>query len=340
MLFNNNVKIEAIQKNKQTFKGIYNSNLLKKGFEFASSKGTLFSAGVSLTLSTVARPFVIMATPKTDKKNKQYACVKSISSSLINFGVMFGASVPLARAIDKIDANPQNYLKESTIKTLQNGEKILQKSKKYAFASQLFKLGLGFALAAPKSFLTGALIPPIMSKLFPNKAENKNFVNSQNKKQKEVSFTGKIPVENLSKGIGNVMNKNWFRLLTDKFYNTNFEMHLMMLTDVMATGAFMFSAKKSKKIDEDKKTPLIANAAIATGLSVLCGYTLDKLTEKPTQKFIDNFAKANANDPKLHKYIEGIKIAKAALLLGGIYYLVIPFISTFVSDKLVQKVEK
>ena len=79
------------------------------------------------------------------------------------------------------------------------------------------------------------------------------------------------------------------------------------------------------------------NAIISTGLSIAGGYTIDKCLEKPTEKFIKKFVEVNKDSKNLHKYIEGIHIAKAALLLGTIYYIIIPVISTFVSDKIGKK---
>ena len=49
-----------------------------------------------------------------------------------------------------------------------------------------------------------------------------------------------------------------------------------------------------------------------------------------------NFKKANKNLPDLEKYLDGIKIAKPAIILGGIYYIIIPLISTFIADRTVK----
>ena len=49
--------------------------------------------------------------------------------------------------------------------------------------------------------------------------------------------------------------------------------------------------------------------------------------------FIGGFIQANKDSKNLGKYIEGIKVAKPALILGGIYYIVIPIISTFFADR-------
>ena len=82
---------------------IYNSKILKKGLEFAADNGSLFVATASLALSTVARPIAIMATPKTDKENKKYACAKSLASSAVGYLLMFVASSPVARAVKNIE---------------------------------------------------------------------------------------------------------------------------------------------------------------------------------------------------------------------------------------------
>lgn len=297
---------------------IYNSKILKKGLEFAADNSALFVATTSLVLSTAARPLAILSTPKTDKENKKYAAAKSLASSAVGYLVMLAAATPLAKSIKKIDKNPSKYLKSETIKTLQAGEQNLLKSKKYGFATQLFKLGLGFLIAVPKSILTCALIPSFMEKIF--KKDN-------SARSKEPTFTG------LTKNIGKIIDTSFVKKLADKFHDTNFEMHMMALTDTLATAAFINRTAKSKKIEEDRKKALMYNAGISTALSVAGGYVLDRITKKPTEKFINNFKIANKNNPKLDKWVEGIRVAKPALILGGIYYVAIPVISTFLADR-------
>lgn len=290
---------------------IYTNRIFKKGLEFASNKSAIFVGSVSLALSTIARPIAILSTPNTNKENKKYACIKSFASTAVGYGLMLGASLPVSNALKEIDKNKTKYLKPQTLKRLST-------PKKYAFATQLFNLGLGFLIAIPKSILTCALIPPFMAKIFPKK-ENQ---------QKNISFTG-----NLSKGIGKLIDTNAVQKLTEKFYNTNFEQHIMCLTDVVATGAFITQTAKNKKIEQDRKKALMYNAGISTGLCIAGSYIIDKALKKPTEKFIENFRKANKNSPKLEKYVEGIRVAKPALILGGIYYIIIPVISTFLADR-------
>ena len=110
-------------------------------------------------------------------------------------------------------------------------------------------------------------------------------------------------------------------------------MHIIALTDVFSTGAFALETKRSKKIEENRKNALIYNSIISTGLSIISGYLIDKLLDKPTEKFIKNFKKANKGLPNLEKQVEGIRIAKPILIMAGIYYAIIPFISTYLEDR-------
>lgn len=315
--------MKITQSNSISFNGFYNNQLLKKSFKFAANNGALFAAGTSLVLSSIARPAVILSTPNTDKENKKLACAKSISSSVVGYLLMLLVSLPVTRQIKKIDKTPQRYLKQSTIKALKASEKSLTKSKGYIFATQLFKLGLGFLVAVPKSIMVCALIPPVLSKMFNKKTqlEEPQFGN------KNPSFNG------LAENIGRIVDKPFMQKFVEKFKNSNFAMHITALTDALATATFMQQTKKSKKIEQSRKKTLIYNSAISTGLSIVGGYALDKLLDKPTQKFVDKFSQINKNDKNLDKYVEGIKIAKPVLILGGLYYLVIPFISTFLADR-------
>ena len=308
---------------------IYNSKILKKGLEFAADNGSLFVATASLALSTVARPIAIMAAPKTDLENKKYACAKSLASSAVGYFLMLAASSPVAKAVKNIDKRPYEYLKKSTVENLKAGEKSLKASSRYKFASQLFKLGLGFVIAVPKSIMTCSLIPPFMSVLFNKKVNNEQ-------KDKQISFTGSGS-KSLSKLIGKAMDTSFIQKMSEKFHNTNFEQHIISLTDAAATTAFIAQTAHSRKIEQSRKKALMYNAAISTGLCIAGGYAINGLLEKPTEKFIKNFAQANKSSPKLGKYIEGIKVAKPALILGGIYYIIIPLISTFLADRFDRK---
>ncbi len=321
--------------------GIYNNKYFKKSLEFAKDNGALFSGSVSFALSTIARPIAIMATPNTDLENKKYACAKSFSSSAVGYLLMLCASLPVSKAIKNINKSPVKYLKNSTIDFFKKDSSGLEKSKTYNFATQLFTLGVGFVIAVPKSVMTCALIPPLMSKLFPEKHSDKQL-NARKKTDKtytKPSFTGgnSYVTEALSKGIGKIIDTKAVQKMSEKFHNTNFEQHIMSLTDVLITASFMQQTAQSKHIEEKRKKPLMYNAAISTGLCLTGGYAVNGMIKKHFDKFVENFSEVNKNSPKLDKYIEGLRIAKSTLILGGIYYIIIPLISTFLADRIDRK---
>ena len=84
---------------------------------------------------------------------------------------------------------------------------------------------------------------------------------------------------------------------------------------------------------------MIINAVLSTGLTLAGGFAADKLTQKPMNKFLENLAKANKDNPNLPKYIEGAKVLKPILILGTLYYTIIPVVSTFLSGKIAHRNE-
>lgn len=307
-----------------SFKSIYTNRAVKRGLEFASSNGALFGASATVAFS-IMRPFSIMYTPKTDLENRKIAAGKSITSSLINFLLMLLVSVPLAKSIKEIDKNPKKYLSTDAIKLLKDKNKQITDSKGYIFATQLFKLGIAGVVAVPKAIMTASGMPYIVNSLSTNKKDGEN-----------ISFKGRFS-EQTAKHISNTLNKSSMLKFIDKYKDSNFPMHITALTDTIATLAFIHQAKNSKKIDETRKNTLIYNAGISTLLSIIGGYTADKLLDKPTKNFIKKYKEKNCNDKNLGKQLQGIKIAKPFLILGTIYYILIPLISTFLAEKAYEK---
>lgn len=302
-----------------SFNSVYTNKTLKKGLEFASSNGALFGASATVAFSTL-RPLTIMCTPKTDKENRKIAAAKSITSSIINFLLMLGVSVPLAKSISKIDRNPDKFLDSGAITALKDKGKELTESKGYVFGTQLFKLGIASVVAVPKAIITASGMPYIV-----------NAMSSKKDKNKEVSFKG--ITDKTASGVGNLLNKKTMQNFIDRFKNSNFPMHITAITDAIATFVFIHQAKMSKSIEQERKNALLYNAGISTGLSILGGYTIDKLLEKPTERFIDKYKEINKYDKNLSKQVQGIKNAKPFLILGIIYYVLIPLISTYLAEK-------
>lgn len=304
------------------FKSVYTNRFIKKGLEFASSNGALFGATATVAFSAF-RPVSILLTPNTEKENRKIAAAKSITSSIINFLLMLCISVPLAKSIKKIDENPTKYLKQESIKILKNNSDNLINSKGYEFATQLFKLGIAAVIAAPKAIMTAKGLPYIV-----------DTMNRENdgKKTKYPVFKGTV-TEAASTGIGKIINNKKILKFIDKFKDTNFPMHITAITDTVATLVFMHQAANNNKIDEKRKNTLICNSGISTALCITGGYTVDKMIEKPVEKFINKYKIINKNDKNLSKQIQGIKIAKPFLILGTIYYIFIPLISTFLAER-------
>ena len=309
-----------------SFKSIYTSKAVKRSLEFAADYGALFGAAATVGFSAL-RPVVIMSTPKTEKENREIASAKSIVSSVVGFSLISVLSLPLTNAIKKIDKKPERYLTKETIKTFQGFDKNFENSKGYIFASQLFKLGLGAVAAIPKAVLVAMGIPYLLKMFDYDKKNEKKF--------KGLTFRG-----NLSKGIGNIMNRGWFKKFVSNYKDTDFPMHITAITDIIATGAFIHQTHNSKKIKEERKKALIYNAGISTGLCIIGGYGLNSILDKPTEKFIQTYKKKNFGIKNLEKQIQGIKIAKPMLILGSIYYMLIPFISTFLAEKADKNFDK
>ena len=287
-----------------SFKSIYTNKALKRSLEFASDNGALFSAATILGFSTCVRPAAIWLAPKSDKENKKFACAKSISSSGAGFTLTYAISRPFANSIKKIDKNPERYLKQDTVKFFTKNEEKLTHSKSYNLATQMFKLGLGLVVAMPKAILTSAVLPYIMQGLFHQKKQEDT--NSHN-----ISFKGKSQ-NKLANGIGKILDKSWMQKFSERFQD---------------------STNISNKIPEDRKRILNYNAGFSTALSIASSYILDKLTQKPTEKFIENFKLANKGLPNIEKQVDGIRIAKPILLMGCVYYMLIPFVSTFLAER-------
>ena len=269
-----------------SFNGFYNNKAFKKGLEFAANNGTLFAATTTLVLSGI-RPLAILSTPNTSKKNKQVACAKSVTSSINGYLIALACSYPLSRSIKKIDKMPNNYLKPETIKNLKDAGKALTESKAYSMATQLFKLGLGAIIAAPKAILT-ALGTPYVLKFF----DNKEVLNNEPSKPigigNNLSFRAK---NNLPSNIGKIINKKGVQDFVVKHKDSNFPMHIVAVTDTLSTATFVHQINSNKHLEEQDKKPLIYNSIISTALSISSTYILDHLTKNKTDEFIEKFKK-------------------------------------------------
>ena len=326
------MKVQNTGRNNIAFKGLMNNKLFLNSLEKISEHGTTFTAGVSLVMPLTIRPIAILSTPNVEKENKQYACANSICSGLIKFGMLSAIALPIENAVKKIDKNPEHFLKPDTIKKLNPNNSGIIESKSYRLGTQLMKLGTGFITAIPKSMLTIALIPIIMDKLFNHKFSEK--INAQ-KQSSNISFKGGI-TDKIAKGLGKILDHSSYQKFITKHQNEekHIAKHMSAGTDILLTTSFAIQTAKSDKIKENRKKPLIYNNLIGTAITLFGGYGIDKLICKKTQPFVEKFQQLHKDNPKLQKYIQGINIARPALIFAGIYYAILPMFSTFLAERI------
>lgn len=319
-----------------SFKGnIYSSKTTLKVLKYASDNPALVEKAATLALSTVIRPVSVLLTPKTNQREKEYMFAKSFASGIVSFGLTSLIFRPVSRAMDLISKEPAKYLKEGTIKALGTAGKALDDSKPYLFLKQSVKYMPAYAAIVPKALLTTALIAPIIELVFNrDKKKNKIQVPQQQQLNKQ-TFKG----EHLARLISKPLNNKSVQNFAIKHQNSNLFMNIISMKDMLATGVFALITHKNKKIEENHKKPLIINAFLSTGLTIAGGFAADKLTQKPMNKFLEKIAKANAGDKNLPKYIEGAKVLKPIVILGTLYYALIPVVSTFLSGKIAHHKE-
>ena len=160
-------------------------------------------------------------------------------------------------------------------------------------------------------------------------------------KDKNIPFTGALS-ETIPKGIAKVLDWEVFRNFAAKHQNNdkNIAKHMTAATDILLTSSFAYLTNRSSQIKEERKKALIYNNVISTGITLTGGYAVDRVIKKHTQTFIDKFSKLNKNDPKLHKYIEGINIVRPALIFAAIYYGFLPMISTYLAERIDKQITK
>lgn len=334
-----NVKNVATSRNNVSFQGLMTNKVILRSLETISNHGGTFTAGLCTLMPLTVRPLAIMATPNVEKENKLYACANSICSGLAKFGIMAAVALPIEYAVKKIDKNPEKFLKaESITKWAGNTNKIVD-STGYKIATQTIKLGTGFLTAIPKSMLTIALIPIIMGKLFNHKFSQKALNEQETKPTNKPSFKATIS-EKIATKIGyildKILNNKTFENFVTKNKNAEKDIakHISASTDILLSGTFAYQTINSNKIKENRKKALIYNNIISTAITLFGGYSIDKLVKSKTENLIKSFADANKNDPKLQKYIQGINIVRPAIIFAGIYYVVLPMFSTYLSEKI------
>lgn len=324
---------------KQNFKGLYNNKFFLNSLEKISNHSASFTAGVSLFSALILRPAVINCTPNAKKENKKILTTDSISSAIAKFTLAELVALPIEKAIKKINENPKKFLNPSTIKNLSNNNNLLN-SKNYNFLTQTIKTSANFIGALPKSILGVALIPVVGDFLFNSKQQKlKNdsilIKREINKNPNFQQFNKKLNFTGLEKPIAKIINSQNIQNIAKKHSKNdkNIARNMSIATDILLSTTSALGILKSKKIEKERKKPLILNKTFSTILSLTSGFVLDELIQNGTKKTIQNFSAFHKNNPKLPKYLEGINILRPTLIFALIYYGIIPFISGFATEK-------
>ena len=328
------MKIASINKeHKQSFQGSFlNSKKLLKVLKFASDKGALVTSGTTVVFSAVLRPSVTMLTPNTPERDKKYSAAKSIASAAAVFLTTGLLSGKVNKGLEKITKNTDKYLTNKTIENLKDGAKNLKLSKKYETLEQIIRLSPEVLTVVPKLFLTSALISPIADfiiKKRDSKSEKEGNL-KQNTKQSFQGNSGKKTAEIISK----IMNNKKIQDFAGEIKNKKFIEGAIYIKDIIATGVFSGFVKINKTIDQKDKTNLIANTVVSTAVSILGAIAIDALFKKPIENLKKQFEIANKGDINMGKYLNGAKIIKSSIILGTIYYGIIPIIATYAGSRI------
>jgi hypothetical protein len=329
------MKITNAVKNNPHFSGINTNKFVLSGLEHIANHGASFAVGASFFGAAILRPLVISAVPNTDKENKKYFSANSLSSGIMKLLMAEAVALPVENAIKSIDKSPNNFLNKNTL------ENFFKDKKSYNFLTQTIKQTTNLLTSIPKSYLTVALLPLLIDKFFKGNEKKENInpmvfegadkFSSYNK----ISFKGN---ENrlLSKGISKLINNEVLQNFAKNHAakDTNITKTMSVATDMLLLSASSLYTKKSKKIKEERKKPLIFNNILSTLSGITLGCLFDNAAKNGFKDSMDSFIKANKTNPKLPKYIDGINVLRPTVIFMLVYYGIIPVFTTYFADKI------
>ncbi len=142
--------------------------------------------------------------------------------------------------------------------------------------------------------------------------------------------------DKLALGMSKVLNSESVIKFSEKFHNTNIADYVFKASGILLSSFVVLKTLKSDKIEESRKKPLALNTGLSCAVATVGGLYVDKLLEKPVNKFIKGFKLANPNLKNMDKLVDGIKVTKSALLFGTIYRYIVPVLATMVAEKIVN----
>lgn len=340
---------------------IYTNKTINKFLIMANDSQAVFGALFALILTGIFRPAAIMATPgdKKNKDDKKYAAAQSVSSGIIGYVVSLLISSPLAKAMKKIEDEPEKYLKGPALEYLTH-TKALEASKK------MVNLLHEAILAPPRAIITIALIPPILKYVFGWEKKKKAAAKikdmpqpteQKNEKSSQVSFTGGTksnlfkPFSNLhdklivglTKCLTKIFEKKSVAKFIEKYKNSDLVSNLTILISIVLSGFYIQQTLKNDKLDEQKRKTLAINQAVVWLISTLSALSLNKYANKVIDRFADRYSAVNAHDPDAIKLFHGIYCAKTIVIFGMMYRFIAPVFATpianYFGNRLQQKEE-
>ena len=156
---------------------ILGSSVFDKILTMAEGSPIVCNSLFALGLAGILRPATLVAMGgDRDREDNIYASGHAISSGIIGFISSIILTAPLNKMVDRIkqSPNPEQYLKEATVKLLRLNEAedakavkaIMNDGKLFKNMQHLIKVGSGIIIGVPQAMITIALIPPILKYVF------------------------------------------------------------------------------------------------------------------------------------------------------------------------------
>lgn len=125
-------------------------------------------------------------------------------------------------------------------------------------------------------------------------------------------------------------------------FKNNYVTHLAVIGSIVLSGFYVTKTLNNEKLDEQKRRTLAINQGIVWGISTVMNYTFNKLTDKKLKEFLNKFKEMNKDldADKLSKYENGIKIAKAIMVIDIVYRFIAPVVVTPIANHIGNKIQE
>lgn len=137
-----------------------------------------------------------------------------------------------------------------------------------------------------------------------------------------------------------ILEKNYMATIVKRTEKSKIVAHISCATSLVISGLYVHQTLRNKKLDSKKKTTLAINQGLVAGLSAVMGYSLDNVINKQIDKYkiADKFIARNATNPKIGKYIDGIKCAIPIIVFGSVYRFITPVLVTPIANMIGDKI--